>query len=81
MDTTLYDHLAHCLTTKFRVDPAAVRPQATFDSLDLDSLARLEFLLTLEDDFHVDIDEEEAAAVTTVAAAVDLLERKRAPAP
>jgi len=57
-----------------RVDEAKVVPEASFaDDLDADSLDLVEFVMKLEEDFSVDIDETELEGVTKVEQAFALL--------
>jgi len=60
-----------------RVDEEKVTLQASFaDDLDADSLDLVEFVMKLEEDFSVDIDEAELEGVTRVEQAFDLLMSK-----
>ena len=60
-----------------RVDEAKVVPDASFaDDLDADSLDLVEFVMKLEEDFSVDIDESELEGVTKVEQAFTLLMAK-----
>ena len=57
-----------------RVDDAKVTLEAKFgDDLDADSLDLVEFVMKLEEDFDVEIDESELEGVETVGQAFDLL--------
>jgi acyl carrier protein len=56
------------------VDPSAVTLEASFqDDLDADSLALVELIMELEDEFGLKITDEEAKTLTTVGAAVDFI--------
>ena len=60
-----------------RVDEEKVVPEASFaDDLDADSLDLVEFVMKLEEDFDVEIDESELEGVTKVEQAFDLLMSK-----
>jgi len=60
-----------------RVSEDKVVPQASFaDDLDADSLDLVEFVMKLEEDFSVDIDESELEGVTKVEQAFELLMSK-----
>jgi len=60
-----------------RVEESKVVPEASFaDDLDADSLDLVEFVMKLEEDFSVDIDESELEGVTKVEQAFDLLMSK-----
>ncbi|MEU6663857.1 phosphopantetheine-binding protein [Streptomyces sp. NPDC046821] len=54
------------LTEKFEVSPESIRPDATLESLDLDSLALAELALALQDRLGVRVEEWEAGKRTTV---------------
>ncbi|MGY0019691.1 phosphopantetheine-binding protein [Streptomyces sp. cg35] len=68
--------ITEVLTEKFEVDPAAVRPGATLESLDLDSLALAELALTLQERLGVPVDGDEAAKHVTVAGLAAVLSAK-----
>ena len=60
-----------------RVEESKVVLEASFaDDLDADSLDLVEFVMKLEEDFSVDIDESELEGVTKVEQAFDLLMSK-----
>ncbi|MFJ9038249.1 phosphopantetheine-binding protein [Streptomyces sp. NPDC102406] len=65
------------LTEKFEIDPARVRPDATLESLDLDSLALAELALALQERLGVPVAESEATKRTTVAGLTATLTGKR----
>lgn len=56
---------------RLEVDPALLGDDAPFDALGVDSLALVEYALSLEDVFDVELPEEEVADLTTVGALVD----------
>ncbi|MBZ4016619.1 acyl carrier protein [Streptomyces purpurogeneiscleroticus] len=51
--------LARLLSEHFEIDPAQVRSEATFDELELDSLAVLELVVVIEEQTGVELQEEE----------------------
>jgi acyl carrier protein len=53
-----YERMSTILATRFDVEPDAIRPEATLDALDLDSLSRVELALLLKDEFGVVVDDE-----------------------
>ncbi|MEV7728673.1 acyl carrier protein [Streptomyces sp. NPDC087917] len=65
------------LTEKFEVSPEAVLPDATLESLDLDSVALAEPALALQEELGVKVEEHEAAKRTTVGELVAALNAKR----
>ncbi|MEO3755648.1 acyl carrier protein [Streptomyces sp. B6B3] len=60
------EQLIELLTTRFGLDEASLGPEVTFDSLELDSLALVEFSLVLQEHFTVPVGEEEVSAESTV---------------
>jgi acyl carrier protein len=76
--STVYDRVAALLTDKFGVPADALRPEATFDELDLDSLDLVEFAMTAEEELGVRITDDEAAELSTLGETVALLESKGA---
>ncbi|MBK3578382.1 acyl carrier protein [Streptomyces sp. MBT65] len=66
------------LTEKFEVSADSIRPEATLESLDLDSLALAELALALQETLGVPVAEEEAAKHSTVGELVAALNAKQA---
>ncbi len=66
------------LSEQLKVDPAKIRPEATFTELEADSLGVIELLLLLEDELGVNIPNEEARKLKTLN---DLLSYLRAHVP
>jgi len=57
MNPSTFDAIAAVLVEQFKVEAAAVTPQAALDQLGLDSLALMEFVFAVEDRFDVRIPE------------------------
>ncbi len=59
------------------VEADKVTPEASFaDDLDADSLDLVEFVMALEEEFDISVEEEELEGVTTVGQAFDLVTSK-----
>jgi acyl carrier protein len=59
------------------LDAAAITMEARFEEdLEVDSLGVVELLMALEDNFGVQIPDEEAESIGTVGQAVDIVEQK-----
>jgi acyl carrier protein len=58
MNRSTFDAVATVLVDKFHVDAGKVQPEATLESLGLDSLALMEFVFAVEDRFDVRIPED-----------------------
>ncbi|MEV6576394.1 acyl carrier protein [Streptomyces sp. NPDC051577] len=56
MSDATYDMLVTKLTENLGVDTAAIRPDATFADLELDSLAAMELAVILEEDLGIKFD-------------------------
>lgn len=64
------------LTARFGLEEASVSPEMTFDSMEIDSLALVEFSLALQEDFGVPVSEEEFTAQHTVDQVAELMTDK-----
>ncbi|MBW3578216.1 MAG: acyl carrier protein [Actinobacteria bacterium] len=77
MNQELYETVKSILVNTFQVPEEDVSPDATFESLDLDSLDLVEFTLALEEEVGVEIEDEEAEDIRTVEDAVTKIEEKQ----
>jgi acyl carrier protein len=66
---SVYDLMARLLTDHFGVPEEDVRPDATFEQIEIDSLARVELVSMLEDELRVILPDEYAEATLGEAAA------------
>ena len=79
---TVLDRVIAITSDKLSVDPDEVKLESNFtDDLNADSLDLVEMMMAFEDEFSTDnnqleIPDEEAENITTVAAAVDYLKRQ-----
>lgn len=65
------------LVDELGLDASKIEDAATFEEdLEVDSLGVVELLMALEDEFGVQIPDEEAESITTVGEAVDLVVAK-----
>jgi acyl carrier protein len=71
-----FSRLSDLLIRKFGVAADEVSPSATFIDLDLDSLALVEIVLAVQEEFGVDVGDSELTPDDTLSAAADLLEAK-----
>ncbi|MEI6497317.1 MAG: acyl carrier protein [Actinomycetota bacterium] len=74
MDQELFARFKKCAVEVLSVDEAAVTPEAKFgDDLDADSLDLVELVMALEEEFGVEVPEDELNDVETVGQAYDLV--------
>ena len=74
MNEELFARFRDCAVEVLSVDPAQVTPDARFgDDLDADSLDLVELVMALEEEFGVEVPEEELEGVETVGQAYDLV--------
>ncbi len=77
MDQDLYRTVATILTDTFQVPDDEVSPEATFESMQLDSLDLVELTMVVEEETGIRIEDDELEGVETVGDAVALLEKKQ----
>ncbi len=73
----LFERVKEVIVRELAVPESQVTEDATFDGdLKADSLDRVELVMALEDEFDIEIPEEDAEKITTVGAAVRYLEEQ-----
>ncbi len=77
MDEELYARFRNCAVEVLSVDADKVVPEAKFgDDLDADSLDLVELVMALEEEFGIEVPEEDLEGVETVGQAYDLVVNK-----
>ncbi|MFM7536730.1 MAG: acyl carrier protein [Acidimicrobiales bacterium] len=72
-----WSRFVKCCVEVLSVDASAVTPEATFgDDLDADSLDLVELVMALEEEFGVEVPEEELEGIKAVSQAYDLVVSK-----
>ena len=75
MSVSTYDRLKKIVVEQLGVDEADVVPSASFvEDLNADSLDLVELIMSLEEEFGMDIPDEEAEKIKTVGEAVDYVD-------
>jgi len=74
------DKVRSIIAEQLGVKPEEVTPQASFiDDLGADSLDTVELVMALEEEFGVEIPDEDAEKMTTVGDAIKYIQEKAAP--
>lgn len=68
--------LRDILVNKFETELASITPDATLETLDIDSLDTVDLLFELEDKFDIKVSNDQAK-ITTLQDVVDLIDRLR----
>lgn len=77
MSDEKFERFRKCAVEVLSVDEAKVTREARFgDDLDADSLDLVEFVMALEEEFDVTVEEEELDGIETVGQAYDLVTSK-----
>lgn len=75
MDT--FDKVKEIIIDKLGVEEGNISKEASFvDDLGADSLDTVELIMELEEEFGIEIPDEDAESITTVGAAVDYIDGK-----
>ena len=75
MSVSTFDRLKKIVVEQLGVDEVEVVPSASFvDDLNADSLDLVELIMSLEEEFGMDIPDEEAEKIKTVGEAVDYVD-------
>ncbi|KUJ69432.1 hypothetical protein ACZ90_11080 [Streptomyces albus subsp. albus] len=75
--SSTYDRLVSLLANGFGIEPGEVTPETTFTELDLDSLALVELTLSAQDEFGIQLDDDELQGAYTLGQTAGVLDAKR----
>ncbi|MGQ9486658.1 MAG: acyl carrier protein [Armatimonadota bacterium] len=74
-----FERTKKVIVDKLEVDEGEVTPQASFvEDLGADSLDVVELIMALEEEFNIEIPDDDAEGIRTVQDAVDYIEQKLA---
>jgi acyl carrier protein len=62
--TDTYERFVEILTTQFQVEPDEIRPDVTFEDLELDSLFMVELVLVLQKELGVKLGDDATPRIT-----------------
>ncbi len=71
-----FDTLKEIIVDKFEMDPATVTPEATFETLEIDSLDTFDIIFSAEEKFGIKVPNEQVE-IKTVQDVVNLIDRLR----
>jgi acyl carrier protein len=69
-----FDKVKEIIVEKLNCDGAAVKPEATFQDLGADSLDSVELIMGFEEEFKIEIPDEDAQNIKTVGDAIKYIE-------
>ena len=75
---TEFEKLQAIIADVLNVSPETITPDTFVDDLGADSLDIFQIIMGIEEDFDIEIDNEEAEKITTVQDAVDQIQKKKA---
>lgn len=79
MSTNIEERVKRVIAYQLGADASTMRPDTRFvEDLGADSLDQIEIVMALEDEFAIQIDDDEAEKVTTVQQAIDFMARQPA---
>ena len=71
-----FDKIKEVIIDKLGVEDDAIKPEAHFvNDLGADSLDTVELIMEFEEEFGIEIPDEDAESITTVGSAVDYIEK------
>ena len=74
---TVHERLIHIIAEQLGVDETEVVPSASFvEDLNADSLDLVELIMSLEEEFKLQISDEDAEKITTVQEAEDYIDER-----
>jgi len=75
-ENTVSQRLNKVIAEKTKMDVSDIRPELNFEDSGLDSFARIELILMIEQEFGIELSDSESANVNTVADITGLIETK-----
>ncbi len=75
MSEAVFQKVVELVAARIHISTGDISPDSTFEELGIDSLAALSLIYDLEDEYNIEIPNEEAMNVTNIKQMVDSLER------
>lgn len=78
MSDSIEEKVKHIIAEKLSVDLSEVKPEASFvDDLGADSLDLVELIMSMEEEFGVEISDEDAEKIVTVKDAISYVHNRK----
>jgi acyl carrier protein len=78
MAATVADRVKQIVVEQLGVNEEDITPQSSFvNDLGADSLDTVELVMALEEEFGIEIQDEEAEKITTIQQAIDFIEKQK----
>lgn len=74
--STVFDKIKKIVVEQLDVDEESITLETSFEDLDADSLDIVELIMALEEEFGIEIPDEDGEKLTTVGAAVEYINNK-----
>jgi len=74
--STVFDKIKKIVVEQLDVDEASITLETSFEDLDADSLDIVELIMALEEEFGIEIPDEDGEKLTTIGAAVEYINNK-----
>jgi len=75
-ENTISQKLSELIATKTKLNADDIRPDLNLEDSGLDSFARIELIMVIEDAFDIELSDAESANVATVSDIVALIQEK-----
>lgn len=72
--SAMFESLTEVIVKRFAIDAETIRPESTFDDLDLDSLAQIELVTAIKKNLGLTLSDEEMADMPDMGAIAARLE-------
>ncbi len=76
-EQAIFEKVRAIIAEQLGVDEEDVTPETTFEELNADSLDIVELIMALEEEFDIEIPDEEAEKIQTVGAAVEYIKENQ----
>ena len=75
-DNTISQRLSKVIAEKTKISADDIRPELNLEDSGLDSFARIELILVIEQEFGIELSDSESANIATIADLISMIEAK-----